>query len=90
VRLLLGAGADTNLGHDESGRTPLILAVERGAVAPTEQLLEAGADTETENKEGKMPLLLAALKGHVPVMRLLLAKDADLVKEDPKGSTPLS
>jgi len=90
VRELLGAGANPN-SCDETGRLPLYSAAFVGSLEVVQELLEARADTNMQEKEreGGMPLQVAAFQGHVPVAKLLLRSSASPNNPDGSGWTPL-
>ena len=90
VRLLLGAGADTNL-RDSSGTTALFRASRAGHAEVARLLLEAGANQNLRD-EGGMTALMCASSGcpNVEVVRLLLDADADASLRDNSGNTALT
>ncbi|XP_035876331.1 ankyrin repeat and death domain-containing protein 1B isoform X2 [Phyllostomus discolor] len=57
---------------DEKGRTPFLLAAERGHVEMIEKLIFLELHTSEKDKEGNTALHLAAKHGHSSVVRLLL------------------
>ena len=60
---------------DESGRTPLHLAVEDEILLPVvEELLRHGASVNLPNAHGNTPLHRAAKHGHVDICMALLAR----------------
>lgn len=73
MELLIGRGARVDLADPKYGRTPLELAVERGA-ARVECLLRHGADARKTTREGKSLLEVAEQRGDARVVKLL--KDA--------------
>ena len=81
VRLLLEAGADTEIKRD--GLTPLGVAATRGHLDIATLLIEAGADKEASQFDGQTPLGIAAAKGHLEVVRLLQAgADMEHARDD--------
>ncbi|MBR2127063.1 MAG: ankyrin repeat domain-containing protein [Akkermansia sp.] len=90
LTLLIAAGADVNKG-DESERTPLLLAAERGYTECVRLLLAApGIDVNKADKDGETPLYWAACYGRTECVKLLLAApDIDINKADKDGETPL-
>jgi ankyrin repeat protein len=56
----------------------MLLATELGLFQIVQQLLEAGASTETKNAEGTSALMLAFLQGHEQLVDLLLKYHADI------------
>lgn len=77
---------------DNSGNTPLILALSFKDPAVIEALLDAGADPLTANNKGVTPLLAALLRGKdfSAVIDRLIAMNADLTAKDNKGGTALT
>ena len=74
--VLLAAGANPNT-VDNTGRTPLSCAAERGDVNVVKALLAAKADPNVMDNNGRTPLSYAAEKGDVNVVKALLAAKAD-------------
>lgn len=85
VLALLDAGADLAAG-DSEGRTPLHVAVERGADWAARVLLERGAHAGEPDSFGVTPLHLAATPG---LAQRLLDAGAELDPLDREGRTPL-
>ncbi|CAH1790766.1 unnamed protein product [Owenia fusiformis] len=75
VKLLLDAGADTNV-KGESGYTPLHAAAISNFVQICEELLVKGSNVNIQNKHGYTPLHLAAWDGHFEIVKLLLDNGA--------------
>ena len=76
VRLLLEAGADTNV-RDREARTPLILAARNGHVEIARLLLDAGADKNLQSFLGETALGVAARNGCFEIAQMLLDAGAD-------------
>ena len=55
IARLLAAGADLE-AKTEDGRTPLMIASQRGSTSIIKELIEAGADIEAESEDGSTPL----------------------------------
>ena len=88
---LMARGFDVNAA-DNSGNTPLILALSFKEPAVIETLLDAGADATAANSKGLTPLLAALLRGEefAGVIDKLIAAGADLTATDAKGGTALT
>jgi len=71
------------------GRTYLHRAASAGDVKRVKELLEKGADPNTQDEKGRTPLYWAAYKGRVDVVKLLLERGADPNVKDGDGKTPL-
>ena len=69
VRLLLAAGADTEL-VEITGCTALIAASNAGHVEVVSLLLDAGADKDVVDKRGMTALIMASNEGHAAVVEL--------------------
>lgn len=59
-RMFLQRGADTNLGRQEDGQTPLHLSALRDDVLCAQMLYMYGANTNTRNYEGQTPAAVSA------------------------------
>ncbi len=89
VRLLIGAGVDSNY-QDEQGDTALHVAARFGHLECARLLLEdtttQKADIElTEKSYGWTPLFVACVDGHLPIVELLIEHGADLERLDSSG-----
>ncbi|KAI9672656.1 MAG: hypothetical protein M1831_000091 [Alyxoria varia] len=77
VRTLLNQNAATDFA-DQAGRTPLIIAAERGHAVIVDMLLVSGAvDVDTKTTDEGTALGLAISNGHLAVVQILLTHDAD-------------
>lgn len=75
---------------DDSGNTPLLVAIEAGQVEVAEYLLQRERRMfNIANHEGQTPLLMAAKGGHVDLVRSLLHMRADKQHRDIHGQTAL-
>jgi len=70
VDLLVKRGADPN-HRDNDGKTPLILALEKGDRLMAKLLLSRGADVNMPDAEGRFPLAVAEAVGDQAIIRLL-------------------
>jgi ankyrin repeat protein len=62
---------------DQSGSTPLMIAVGNADAAMVKFLLDRGASVDTRNTHGANVLMEAAQMGHVSIIELLLQKETD-------------
>ncbi len=74
---------------DESGQTPLHIAVQMDDVDLVELLLENTKDVNVPDEEGVTPMHLAAQSRQKDVAELLLAKKANVNARDNMDRTPL-
>lgn len=74
---------------DDTGRTPLHLAVLYGRAKVTRQMLEDGGDPRMKDKDGRTPLHWAAMGNDAEIVRILLEFDAEINSVDNTGATPL-
>ena len=90
VRFALASGANIDALDPANGKTPLILAAERGHVRTVALLIENGAGIDTTSAEQWTPLVYAAARGQPDVARLLIGAGADIEVREPSGGyTPL-
>ncbi|MCC7477136.1 ankyrin repeat domain-containing protein [bacterium] len=92
ARYLLDCGADPNLLPD-SGRSPLMLAVEQRNIPSLQMLLKAGAALDaqlprSEEGAGDTALHMAVELEHLPAIDLLLKAGADPYLPNAKGLNP--
>jgi ankyrin repeat protein len=81
---------DEYMGYrEESGFTPLQLAVSQGYLGMCQMLLEHKADVRAHDNGGNTPLHLAASKDHLDIARILLKYNAEVNSQNEGGSTPL-
>ena len=87
MRLLLDRGADPNQ-CEQSGDTPLHLAIYNGSTDIMKMLLYRGADPmKPRTKDGCHQIHIAASGGHMRATQLLAAFGADLVAKSINGNT---
>lgn len=89
MQQLLRHGVNVN-GSDESGRTALIDAANRGLTDAVRILLNAGADVEAKTAgDGKTALILASHDGHPHIVQMLLNRKANINARNKNGETAL-
>ncbi|KAF4237524.1 hypothetical protein CNMCM8980_002427 [Aspergillus fumigatiaffinis] len=90
VQLLLELGWDVN-EVDADGRTPLLLATEKGYLSVVRVLWNhPQINLRAQDRWGSTALHEAAKRGHLAVIKLLLARpNTDINIEDGNGATPL-
>ena len=78
-------------GKDNEGKTPLMLAAQRGHLEVVKLLLQTEkVDLDGKDSEGKTPLIWACEKGKLEVVELLLKTGkVDPDRKDYGGRTPL-
>ncbi|MEP6490182.1 ankyrin repeat domain-containing protein [Microcoleus vaginatus GB2-A3] len=74
---------------DQSGNTPLHLAVDRGSQDIAELLIANGARVNVRNENGQTPLYRAIAIGHNEIAALLINNGTDVNNIDGSGTTPL-
>lgn len=74
---------------NSKGKTPLIVASERGVNDIVLTLLNNGVDFEEPDVDGSTPLHHAAAWGHFDTITILLERGADCLVKNVKGWTPL-
>lgn len=86
LRMLVRAGADTDVADDE-GCSALHLAVFRGFDEAVEELVAAGANVSTSDSEGETPLHTACGHGSLRMVKAILrgSRDEPLCVKDNGG-----
>ncbi|XP_026785883.3 transient receptor potential cation channel, subfamily N, member 1 [Pangasianodon hypophthalmus] len=75
--------------QDKTGRSPLMLAAERGHMAVVKLLLQSNARVDVFDEEGKSALHLAAEQGREDIADILLSYKAFVNAKTKLGLTPL-
>ncbi len=88
VKSFIGEDTDVN-AKDQSGSTPLIMAISGGHIDVVKFLIDKGADVNVGNKQNWTPLHRAAEDGQKIMVELLIAKGADVNAKDQWGETVL-
>lgn len=70
LRLLIGRGVDVD-AKDQSGVTPLLIAVDDSRRLLAKRLIDLGADVNGADNAGRTPLLVATQKEDQPIIDLL-------------------
>jgi ankyrin repeat protein len=89
ARLLLEAGASTELAVVERKMTPLMAAAVMNKLEGAQLLVEWSAKLNAVNNVGKTALSLAAQEGFAAVVQFLVDSGADLNAQDGEGMTAL-
>lgn len=89
LQLLLQAGADPNI-RDIQGMTVLYFAISINASTEVvQELIEAGANSNTHGPDGRSPLHIASRRGDISLVRLLLRYGSDANVKSSLGLTPI-
>jgi ankyrin repeat protein len=80
IDLCLVDHVDPN-GHDDQGRTPLLIATAQQDWKTAQRLIDAGALVDLADKNGFTPLMAAAMHGNLEMFRELLGRSTDLHAE---------
>ncbi|MCE3237049.1 MAG: hypothetical protein K0R24_30 [Gammaproteobacteria bacterium] len=79
IKLLIGHGADINIPHKKTGKTPLHVAAGYGHESALKLLIEAGANIDSVDIQGQTPLIFCAnFSGCAKVMEILISKGANI------------
>lgn len=84
IEFLLTKGANPNI-RDNRGRTPLVLATQKGFVEGVEALVKGGAQVDIADQTGETPLISAVHARNTALMRVLLEAGADPDHRDNSG-----
>ncbi len=89
IEQILASATQVNF-MDESGKTPLCIAVEMGNTSAVKQLLAKNADIHAVDTHfGRTLLHMAASHGYEDLVELLIAYGLDLNQKDKEGKTVL-
>jgi len=80
IELCLIDHVDPN-GHDDQGRTPLMIATSQQNWKTAQRLLGAGALVDLADKNGFTPLMAAAMHANLEIFRDVLARSSNLHAE---------
>lgn len=87
LQLLLDQGVDINQG-DDTGRTPLMIAAELGALELSSWLIEKGAKPNSADEDGKTPLMIASGLNDIDLVKILIQGGGDVKGTCRAGKTP--
>ncbi|KAK3582870.1 hypothetical protein CHS0354_012482 [Potamilus streckersoni] len=84
---LLKSGCNPNAA-DETGKTPLHEAVEKGSLEIVKILIkDGGADVNVRTRRGQTPMMIAVTMGHLEIVKTLHKLGASLNCRDQEGRT---
>lgn len=89
VAVLLGAGANADVGTEREGHTPLYRAAMEGNLIISKQLIRSGARPDQADPLAVTPLMAAVRHKHVDIVRLLLESKASVSARDTSNMVPL-
>lgn len=87
-RLVVEEGQDVNQVDEESGLTPLQIAVIKGHEEMVHALLRLGANPNVQDPQGRTPLDDAYVLGHDDIVDMLLASGARGADANPGAKDP--
>ena len=79
---IIESGCNLNYQKKKSGKTALMLAVQRGKLEAVKLLTGAGADLNLRDKYGETALMMAALRGLASIARYLAEQGANVDIQD--------
>ena len=77
VKILLAEGAEVD-ARDEIGKTPLIIAADKGYFPIVQLLIQNGADVNAQHNLHWTALMFAAGNGHSAIIKLLIENGANM------------
>jgi len=89
VKLLISVGVDVN-AKDETGLSPLGVAITLKENQIAKLLIDDGASVNGASSDAHSPLMSAARIGDIDIVKLLVAKGADVNATTSQGETALS
>jgi hypothetical protein len=87
LKLLLGSGAQVNMVSEDRGSTALFDSAMKRNAAMVKALIEAGADTNIQDKDGQSALVVSVGAGDVDLVEMLVKSGANPDLEDSLGSS---
>jgi ankyrin repeat protein/beta-lactamase regulating signal transducer with metallopeptidase domain len=85
---LIDKGAPINK-TDNTGQSPLLLALKNGWIDMASRLVEKDADVNFKSPEGDIPLFYAIRQRQILLAKLLIKHGADVNAKNNQGETPL-
>ncbi|KAJ8679786.1 hypothetical protein QAD02_015573 [Eretmocerus hayati] len=89
VNVLANGFNANHIYREQSNRTSLHIAAEKGFLAGVHVLVQAGAQLDVLDRNQKTPLMMAAVNGHSDVVRYLIRIGADVTMKGEDGMTTL-
>lgn len=82
AKLLIMKGADVRTYCENTRRTVLAIAEEKGLILVADLIIEKGADINSRDNVGATPLHIAAWNGQTELVKMLVSKGADVNAKD--------
>jgi ankyrin repeat protein len=89
VDVLLKSNINVNATYPGSGRTVLMIAIERGYTELVCKLISVGADIDAKDRHGTTPLMISINHNRHGIFKKLIDLMADLDSQDTDGRTAL-